>query len=131
MISVLFSCPSRYPVSSRRIKDAVVSFLSKKMTSDTEVSVTIIGDRRMKELNSAYRQKEYATDVLSFPQNDPSQPMAPFVDVPDGVIRLGDVVVSYPTAVREATEEQKTVEEKIIELVEHGLTHLLGIHHPE
>jgi probable rRNA maturation factor len=57
--------------------------------------------------------------------------MPPFVDVPDGVLRLGDLVVSFPEAVREATEENKLVDDKIVELVLHGLDHLLGIHHPE
>lgn len=83
----------------------------------------------MKQLNSKYRKIQETTDVLSFPQNDPSQSMAPFVEVPDGVLRLGDVVVSYPQAVLEATEENKLVDQKIIELIEHGIEHLLGHHH--
>jgi len=44
---------------------------------------------------------------------------------------LGDIVVSYPQAVKEATEENKLVDDKIVELVLHGLEHLLGNHHPE
>jgi len=85
----------------------------------------------MQQLNRTYRKIDATTDVLSFPQHDQSQSMAPFVDVPDGVLRLGDVVVSYPQAVVEATEENKLVEDKIVELIEHGINHLLGIHHPE
>lgn len=131
MISVLFQTESHFPVSSKSIKEKVVAYLTPLLKSDVEVSITIVGDRRMQELNSFYRHKDYPTDVLSFPQNDPSQPTQPFVDVPDGVLRLGDVVVSYPQAVREAAEENKLVDEKIIELIEHGLNHLMGIHHPE
>lgn len=85
----------------------------------------------MQELNRTFRKIDATTDVLSFPLNDPSQPMSPFVDVPDGVLRLGDVVVSYPQAVVEATDENKLVDDKVIELVEHGIEHLLGHHHPE
>jgi len=131
MISVLFQTESHFPVKKSVITDAITTVLSGRVTSQTEVSVTIVGDRRMLELNSKYREKDYPTDVLSFPQYDPSQPAAPFVDMPDGVLRLGDIVVSYPQAVLQATEENKLVDDKIVELVLHGLEHLLGNHHPE
>ncbi len=131
MITVLFQTESHFPVSSQKIKDAVVLYLSTRVKSKTEISITIVGDRRMHELNNTYRKIDATTDVLSFPQNDPSQPMTPFVDMPDGVLRLGDVVVSYPQAVLEATDENKLVDDKIVELIEHGINHLLGIHHPE
>lgn len=131
MITVLFQTESHYPVEAQSIKDAITRSLEGRVTSDTEVSVTIIGDRRMKMLNKTYRKLDKTTDVLSFPQHDPSQPMAPFVAAPDGVLRLGDIVVSYPQAVVEATEENKLVLDKVIELALHGLEHLLGNHHEE
>jgi probable rRNA maturation factor len=113
------------------VTDAITRALTGRLRSSSEVSVTIVGDRRMRELNNAYRKVDETTDVLSFPQYDPSQPTSPFVDVPDDVLRLGDIVVSYPQAVKEATEENKLVDDKIVELVLHGLEHLLGNHHPE
>lgn len=131
MITVLFQTESHFPVGSQKIKEAVVSYLHPRVKSKTEVSIMIIGDRRMQELNKTYRDIDASTDVLSFPQKDPSQSMAPFVDAPDGVLRLGDVVVSYPQAIFEATEENKLVDDKIIELIMHGIDHLLGLHHPE
>ncbi|MBI5019518.1 rRNA maturation RNase YbeY [Candidatus Gottesmanbacteria bacterium] len=131
MITVLFQTESHFPVKKSVIAEAIETSLKGRVTSPTEVSVTIVGDRRMLELNSHYRQKDHTTDVLSFPQYDPTQPAAPFVDMPDGVLRLGDIVVSYPQAVKEATEENKLVDDKIVELVLHGLEHLLGNHHEE
>lgn len=131
MIHVLFQTESHFPVKKSVVTNAIVKSLTGRVTKDTEVSVTVVGDRRMRELNHAYRKLDATTDVLSFPQYDPSQPMRPFVDPPDGVLRLGDIVVSYPEAIREATEENTMVDEKIIELVLHGLEHLLGNHHPE
>lgn len=131
MISVLFTTESHFPVKKSVVTNAITRSLEGRVKSDAEVSVTIIGDRRMHELNRTYRAIDATTDVLSFPQSDPSQPMKPFVDVPDGVLRLGDIVVSYPQAVKEATEENKMVDDKIVELVLHGLEHLLGNHHPE
>ncbi len=131
MISVLFQTESHFPVKKSVVTEAIIQALLGRVTSAAEVSVTVVGDRRMRELNAGYRKKDYTTDVLSFPQHDASQPMQPFVDAPDGVMRLGDIVVSYPEAVREATEENKLVDEKIVELVLHGLEHLLGNHHEE
>lgn len=131
MITVLFQTESHFPVSRKKVKDAIVRGLEAHIKSPAEVSVTIVGDRRMRALNLNYRKLDHTTDVLSFPQSDPSQPAAPFVDVPDGVMRLGDIIVSFPQAVVQATEENKLVDDKIVELVLHGLDHLLGIHHPE
>ncbi len=105
--------------------------LSKKLTSDAEVSVMIVGDRRMKQLNNAYRQINATTDVLSFPQNDPSQQAKPFVSPPNNVLYLGDIIVSYPQAVLEASQDDMLVDDKITQLVLHGLDHLMGIHHEE
>ena len=131
MITVLFQTESHFRVKKAVVTDAIKQSLDGRIRSDAEVSVTIIGDRRMKELNKSYRNLDKTTDVLSFPQNDPSQSMKPFVEVPDGILRLGDIVVSYPEAIREATEENVLVDDKIIELVLHGLEHLLGNHHEE
>jgi len=105
--------------------------LVKKIQSDAEVSVSIIGDRRMRELNRTYRHVDETTNVLSFPQNDPSQAAKPFVDPPDNILHLGDIIVSYPQVMVEASEDNMMVDDKIIQLVLHGLDHLMGIHHPE
>lgn len=132
MITVLFNIESHYKTDRRRIKAAIEQVLSTQVRSKCEVSVSIIGDRLMHRLNRDYRKIDSTTDVLSFPLNaDPRIPDRPFVDVPDGVLRLGDILVSYPMAVKEAGEQNKMVDDMIIELVLHGLDHLLGIHHPE
>lgn len=131
MINVLFQTESHYPVDRKKIKTAILDVLEKKITSDTEVSVSIIGDRRMRNLNRQYRKLDETTDVLSFPLNDSSVKGIPFQDSPDKVLRLGDIMVSYPQAIAQATEENKMVDDTIIELILHGLNHLLGIHHPE
>lgn len=132
MVTVLLQTESHYPVDRKKIKAAVVTYLQKRIESDVEVSITIVGDRQIHELNKSYRKKDYPTDVLSFPHNDPSQPNpVPFVDPPDNLIRLGDIVISYPQAREEAMEENKLVDDQIIFLILHGIDHLLGIHHPE
>lgn len=91
----------------------------------------------MKTLNKTYREIDATTDVLSFPLNDPSTSsdkdiaagFSPDRSSPDKVLRIGDVVVSYPQAVLEAAEENVMVDKKIEQLIVHGLDHLMGIDH--
>lgn len=131
MISILFQTETHFPVDRKKIKESVARALETKVNSNAEVSISIIGDRRMRELNRTYRKLDKTTDVLSFPLNDPAYTDSQFVDPPDNVLHLGDIIVSYPQAVEEATEENTLVDDMIIRLVLHGLDHLLGIHHEE
>lgn len=132
MITVLFQTESHFPVDRKKIKDSIETALVGQVHRSTEVSVSIVGDRRMRELNKKYRQVDKTTDVLSFGLNDSTAHIsAEFVEAPDDVLRLGDIVVSYPQAVSEAREENKLVDDQIVTLVLHGLNHLLGKHHPE
>lgn len=133
MIHVLFQTESHFPVDRKKITLAIEQALEGKIKSHAEVGVSVVGDRRMHELNKKFRHVDATTDVLSFPLNDPGDKgqYVPFVDVPDGILRLGDIIVSYPQAVVEAAEENKMVDDQIVFLVLHGLNHLLGIHHPE
>jgi probable rRNA maturation factor len=131
MINVLFQSESHFPVDRKKVISAIVSELVHKMKRQTEVSVTIVGDRRMRQLNKQYRNLDSTTDVLSFALNDPAEKSDLFIEVPDDVMRLGDIIVSYPQAVEEAAAENKLVDDQVVFLVLHGLNHLLGIHHPE
>ncbi len=132
MVTVTIQTESRYPIARKRITKAVQDFLVGKIESDADVSISIVGDRKMLQLNSTYRQKDYPTDVLSFPlQEMGTYSDVPFIGPPDDILHLGDIVVSYPQAVREAGEENKLVDDVIEFLILHGLNHLLGIHHPE
>lgn len=131
MITVLFKTESHFPVNRKKVKQAIADALAPQVHRDAEVSVSIIGDRRMRELNRKYRAVDATTDVLSFGLNDPIAKGVPFAAPMDDVLRLGDIVISYPQAVREAAEENKMVDDTIIELALHGLAHLMGIHHEE
>lgn len=130
MIAVLFQTETHYPANRKNIREAISRVLAQQVKRDAEVSVAIVGDRRMRELNRTYRKIDLTTDVLSFPLNDPTSAKSrPFVDAPDDVLRLGDIIISYPQAVATAAEENKLVDDVIVALALHGLNHLLGIHH--
>lgn len=132
MISVLFQTETHYPVNRKKIREAISAVLVKHVKRDAEVSVAIVGDRRMRELNRTYRKLDAATDVLSFPLSDPAYTKGQaFVDAPDDILRLGDIIISYPQTVATAAEENKLVDDVIVSLALHGLDHLLGIHHDQ
>jgi len=124
MISVLIISESRYLVSREKIRQAIKSLLISERLDDVEVSISIVGARKIRKLNNQWRQIDKETDVLSFPLEEAR-------DATDGVLRLGDIVVCYPVAIKQAQTENKLVDDKINELVEHGLRHLLGQHHEE
>jgi len=129
LINVLIKTDSHYRVNRERIRNTISSLLTeKKVRGEVEVSVMVVGNRLMRKLNSEYRKLDKTTDVLSFPLSSEEGKIS-FVDAPDQILRLGDIVLSYPQVVEEAGEENMLVDDKIDELVEHGLLHLLGYHH--
>ena len=83
-----------------------------RVTNDPEISVVFCNDPFIQNLNREYRQKDMPTDVLSFAQDD--------TDV------LGDIIISLPTAARQAATAGWPLESEIILLGMHGLLHLLG-----
>ena len=128
MINVLIYKESRYPFNRKIIRSTVEEVLKTQgVKGKVEIGISVVGDRKMRELNKKYAQKDETTDVLSFSLENG----AGFIAPPDGVLRLGDVVISYPEAVKNAAENNILVDEEIGTLVEHGLKHLLGIHHEE
>ncbi|MEK7165387.1 MAG: rRNA maturation RNase YbeY [Patescibacteria group bacterium] len=137
MVTVLIYTESRFPADRKKIREFVETYLSKRIKGDVEIGVSIVGDRKMKYLNTTYRQIPETTDVLSFPLDDASASSREDVKVgfspdrssPDKILRLGDVVVSYPQTVMEASQGNKMVDQQLSDLIAHGLDHLMGIHH--
>jgi probable rRNA maturation factor len=90
--------------------------------SDAELSILITDDAEIRSLNSAYRDLDRSTDVLSFSQQEGE-------GFPGDHELLGDIVISLDTAVRQAGELGHSVEEEMNRLLIHGVFHLLGYDH--
>ncbi len=92
---------------------------------DTEVSVTFVDNEQIKELNKSYRNKNSATDVLSFPQYDD------FNDIvdPDAIVPLGDIVISLERAREQGYNLFHSVYHEVAFLCVHSTLHLLGYDH--
>lgn len=84
---------------------------------NVEISVLLTDDAHIRVLNRDYRVKDKATNVLSFPQDEPEM--------------LGDIILAYETVMREAAEQGKTFEAHLTHLLVHGCLHLLGYDHEE
>lgn len=136
MINVIVASDPRYSVNKQAIEITVVNTLKKhNVLKQVEVEVNIVGDRKIHELNRTYRGLDYIPEVLTFvfedhdPQNIQHIKGMGFVASPDKVLRLGSIIISYPQAVEDARLDERSVEDEICFLVEHGTNHLLGIHH--
>ncbi len=116
---------SRYKISRKRIKSAIGKTLKEQgISGPVDVSVAIVGDRKMRILNKKYRDLDKTTNVLSFSLTEGGA-----VPMPTDILSLGDIVLSYPQVISDAARDDVLVDEKVDELVEHGLQHLLGTHH--
>lgn len=137
MINIIVSSDSRYPVNKIAIQACIMGLLQRhKITGNVEIGVTVIGDRKMHAVNRQYRGIDSTTNILSFALEDPVSnnllqhvPRMGFVRSPDKILRLGDILISYPELLKDASLEGVSVEEQLLFLVEHGTRHLLGIHH--
>lgn len=96
--------------------------LSELDQPDSEISIMLVNDVKIRQLNKKYRNRDQATDVLAFPQdkdakNDSGGPL------------LGDVAVSIETSRRQAKEHLLSDGEELVLLIIHGTLHLLGFDH--
>lgn len=116
---------SRYKVNRKKIKETVKVVLERQQVEGpVEVSVAIIGSRKMRALNKKYRDIDKSTNVLSFSQTE-----GDITAQPPDKLYLGDIVLCFPKVVEECARDNMLVDDRVNELVEHSLMHLLGFHH--
>ncbi len=99
-----------------RLVEKILLYLD--LSARSELCVSLVSDADMRGLNRQYRQIDTTTDVLCFPQESEANP-----DL------LGDIVISYETAIRHSRRLEITVEEELRLLVVHAVLHLLGFDH--
>ena len=104
--------------------DKVIKFACKKMKVNNPVlNIVIVDNKRIKEINKLYRNKDDVTDVISFA----------FEEVEDfkydNVRFLGEIYISYERCVTQAAEYGHSIKREFCYLAVHGLLHLLGYDH--
>lgn len=127
MISVFVKNQSKYNVNSRKIKESLATLLEQRgVVSNTKVSVALVNEKKMLDISRKYLKDDKVHNVLSFTYDEVKMK---FVYPPDDSLHLGEIIVCCPIAAKEARAEGVSAEEKVIQLVEHGALHLIGLHH--
>ncbi|MGP0076627.1 MAG: rRNA maturation RNase YbeY [Bryobacteraceae bacterium] len=112
--TLLFHSPT--PGLARRLARTFAKRLESEVTLGRPFTCLIAGDPQLRRLNRDFRQKDYATDVLSFPSRQ-------------NLGFLGDIAISFQHAERQAAEYGHGVGQEIEILMLHGVLHLLGMDH--
>jgi probable rRNA maturation factor len=127
MLQFVFHNKTKAKISKsflEKVAKQVIDIL--KVKKNCEVGLFLVGEAKMKELNKQYRKQNCVTDVLSFSQLESKVPFI-FPKIP--TLSLGDVIVCYPQAKRQAKQYKHKVLTEVTILFIHGLLHLFGIDH--
>jgi probable rRNA maturation factor len=100
------------PIKENFLKKAAEKVLTKEKGKKLELSVALVGQSRMKELNKKYRRKNRATDVLSFAYDN-----------------SGEVVICLPEVKKNARIFNSKFEKELTKALIHGILHLMGYDH--
>jgi probable rRNA maturation factor len=134
-MALVVNLQRKIKLDSKQFTEFSALLSSKVSEADSgDFSIAFVSDRRMKELNSFFRDKDSTTDVLSFP-HEPEEFEHAAVHLTDPSSQdgsagfLGDIVISVEQAERQAAENKLTLENEIKQLILHGLLHLCGYDH--
>lgn len=103
----------------RNFGEQVLNLLGR---DDDEATIAFVSDRTIRELNRRFRDKDYPTDVLSFPNRAASFET-------ENKFHLGDIVISVERAAAQAKQERLRLAVEVKRLILHGLLHLRGYDH--
>ena len=118
----LEGCPE--PSWLRSIAEQVL--VAQEVGATAGLGLVIATQERVRELNRNYLGRDRPTDVIAFSMLPGEEDRTSFVPPPDGVLHLGEVIISYPQAQIQAEEHGHSIEKELTILIIHGVLHLLG-----
>lgn len=125
------------PDTEAMLETAVRTALTRtRGPGDVQVSVLLVDDEAIRDMNREYRSVDRSTDVLSFPMlsymdGEQDDQLVYDTDPETGEVLLGDVVISMETAARQASEYGHGIERELAFLTVHGVLHLRGYDHED
>ena len=119
--------PSASSVTQAWLESVARRVLEAEGVGTVELSVTVTDDETVRSLNREYAGEDAVTDVLSFSQREGEEFAAP----PGRIPPLGEVIIAYPQAARQAREHGESPEAEVTRLLIHGILHLLGYDHAQ
>ena len=121
--------PQTIALTERLLPLALARLVQRGLAPSTcEVSVTLVDDARIQELNRTYRGIDAPTDVLSFSQIE-GDGIDPWNVPPGYVVPIGDIVISIPRMRAQAVDYGHSESRELGFLLIHGLLHVLGFDH--
>jgi probable rRNA maturation factor len=105
-----------------------------KIKKSIEISLVIIGEKRIRSLNKKYRGIDKITDVLSFGNEEAknkSEKQIKFINPPGDTLYLGEIFICYPQAEKQARQKNHSFKKELSILLIHGILHLAGYEHKE
>jgi probable rRNA maturation factor len=109
------------------IKKTLAAAAEAEELPEVEVSVTVVDNETIHQMNKEYRGVDRPTDVLSFPLWEPDEEWV--IDEEETAVPLGDLVISLPKAKEQANDYGHSLERELGFLAVHGFLHLLGYDH--
>lgn len=129
MVTIEIFTSPHYPVDRKIIRRAIEESMKKiGLKSFTQVTISIVGDRKVRDLNRKFRGQDKTTNVLSFPLHESSADLET-EQLLGRTLNLGDIIISYPVARLEAAAENILVDQRLGQLSIHGMLHLVGFDH--
>ena len=116
-------------VSSERLIQVIEATLRHAGAPNGEVTLVVANDELLHQLNLDYRGIDAPTDVLSFAAKEEAEGQDVFVSAPEALNYLGDVIIAFPTAERQAAAAGHSIAAELSLLAVHGVLHLLGYDH--
>lgn len=113
MINII--SPSRYKVNRKQIRSFITDILkSYKVILQEPLNIVFIGRTKMRSISAQYKNENVALPILSFRYNDPTHPL------------FGELIICYPQVVLLAAERNKTVDQTMKQLLDHGIKNLMN-----
>ncbi|MFC2169752.1 rRNA maturation RNase YbeY [Acidobacteriota bacterium] len=116
----LINLQNRYWINEYKIKRLLKKLIEHYNLETPEVTLALVDNRTIKDLNRKFLKKNLPTDVLSFPMREKG---------PDGKFYLGDIIISAPQAFKQCFPKKHGLLTEIKYLTVHGFLHLLGFEH--
>ena len=113
---------NKYKISLKKLRQKAMAILNALACPDAELSILIVDDPEIGALNKKYLHRHGPTNVIAFPMRT-----GQFKNIAPQL--LGDVVISIETAAREGEIAGISMEERVTQLLVHGILHLLGYDH--
>jgi probable rRNA maturation factor len=129
MIKVNFFNKKQFEFDQEKLVAKIEQVLKEHKIEHAQLDLSLVGNKKITQLNEQYLNHSGPTDVLSFPTYENVDQIKKAPASSDQPPHIGQLVISYPYVLAEAKSSGKSLANQLSFYIEHGLLHLLGYHH--